>query len=43
MSLFRDFNDEYTKYFVNDFPTRATVAIELISDELVKISATCKT
>lgn len=38
MSLFRDFNDEYAKYFDDSFPARATVAIQLMPDALVEIS-----
>jgi 2-iminobutanoate/2-iminopropanoate deaminase len=38
MSLFEDFNWEYTKYFQNDFPARATVGAELKSGALVEVS-----
>ena len=38
MSLFEDFNYEYTKYFKSDFPARVTVGIELKSGALVEVS-----
>jgi 2-iminobutanoate/2-iminopropanoate deaminase len=38
MALFSEFNNEYAKYFDKDFPTRATVGIELMRDALVEIS-----
>jgi 2-iminobutanoate/2-iminopropanoate deaminase len=38
MALFSEFNNEYAKYFDKDFPTRATVGIELMQDALVEIS-----
>lgn len=38
MSLFDKFNQEYSKYFENDFPARATVATELKSGALVEVS-----
>ena len=38
MKLFSEFNNEYAKYFDKDFPTRATVGIELMRDALVEIS-----
>jgi len=39
MKLFTEFNMEYAKYFNKDFPTRATVGIELMPGTLVEISA----
>jgi len=38
MALFSEFNNEYAKYFDKDFPTRATVEIELMRNALVEIS-----
>lgn len=38
MAFFSEFNNEYAKYFDKDFPTRATVGIELMRDALVEIS-----
>jgi 2-iminobutanoate/2-iminopropanoate deaminase len=38
MKLFSEFNDGYAKYFVDVFPTRATVGIELMAGALVEIS-----
>jgi 2-iminobutanoate/2-iminopropanoate deaminase len=38
MSLFEEFNLEYANYFESDFPTRATVGIELKSGALVEVS-----
>ena len=38
MALFSEFNKEYAKYFDKEFPTRATVGIELIPGALVEIS-----
>jgi 2-iminobutanoate/2-iminopropanoate deaminase len=38
LSLFEEFNREYTKYFETDYPARATVGAELKSDALVEIS-----
>ncbi len=38
MSLFDEFNREYSKYFENDFPARTTVSAELKSDALVEVS-----
>jgi 2-iminobutanoate/2-iminopropanoate deaminase len=38
MKLFSDFNNEYAKYFDKEFPTRATVGIELMLGALVEIS-----
>jgi len=38
MALFSEFNNEYAKYFVRVFPTRATVGIELMPGALVEIS-----
>ena len=43
MSLFEEFNLEYTKYFENDFPARATVGVALKSGALVEVSViACK-
>jgi len=38
MALFKEFNKEYAKYFDKEFPTRATVGIELMPSALVEIS-----
>jgi len=38
MSLFEEFNREYTKYFKTDFPARVTVAAELKQGALVEVS-----
>jgi 2-iminobutanoate/2-iminopropanoate deaminase len=38
MKLFSEFNAEYAKYFGKEFPTRATVGIELLPNALVEIS-----
>jgi 2-iminobutanoate/2-iminopropanoate deaminase len=38
MALFSEFNKEYAKYFSREFPTRATVGIELMPGALVEIS-----
>ena len=38
MTLFNEFNKEYAKYFDEEFPTRATVGIELMPGALVEIS-----
>jgi 2-iminobutanoate/2-iminopropanoate deaminase len=38
MALFSEFNKEYAKYFDKEFPTRATVGIELMPGALVEIS-----
>ncbi len=38
IKLFSEFNSEYAKYFDKEFPTRATVGIELIPGALVEIS-----
>ena len=38
MSMFEEFNQEYSKYFESDFPARATVGIELKSGALVEVS-----
>jgi len=38
MSLFEEFNREYTKYFETDFPARVTVAAELKQGALVEVS-----
>lgn len=39
MALFEEFNHEYTKFFSDEFPARATVACELKAGALVEISA----
>jgi 2-iminobutanoate/2-iminopropanoate deaminase len=39
MELFEEFNNEYAKFFSDDFPARATVACELKAGALVEISA----
>ena len=39
MTLFRDFNNEYEKFFRGDFPSRSTIACELKAGALVEISA----
>jgi 2-iminobutanoate/2-iminopropanoate deaminase len=38
MKLFSEFNKEYAKYFSKEFPTRATVGIELMPNALVEIA-----
>ncbi|MCX8153859.1 MAG: Rid family detoxifying hydrolase [Candidatus Bathyarchaeota archaeon] len=38
MSLFSEFNSEYTKYFSKEPPARTTIGIELIPGALVEIS-----
>ena len=38
MKLFESFNREYTKYFEDKFPARATVSAELNADALVEVS-----
>jgi 2-iminobutanoate/2-iminopropanoate deaminase len=38
ISLFEEFNREYTKYFESDYPARATVGAELKSGALVEVS-----
>src|SRR4030065_1022261 len=38
MALFNEFNCEYSKYFEEEFPARATVAVELKSEALVEVS-----
>jgi 2-iminobutanoate/2-iminopropanoate deaminase len=38
MALFSEFNKEYAKYFDKEFPTRATVGIELMPSALLEIS-----
>jgi 2-iminobutanoate/2-iminopropanoate deaminase len=38
MKLFTEFNEEYAKYFVKDFPARATAGIALMPSALVEIS-----
>ncbi len=39
MALFEEFNREYAKYFIDQYPARATVACELKAGALVEISA----
>ncbi len=39
LALFKDFNDIYSKYFVENFPARATVEAALMPGALVEISA----
>ena len=39
MALFSEFNNEYGKYFAKEYPTRATMGIELMPGALVEISA----
>lgn len=38
MSLFENFNREYSKFFDGEFPARATVAAELKAGALVEVS-----
>jgi 2-iminobutanoate/2-iminopropanoate deaminase len=38
MSLFENFNREYSKFFDDEFPARATVAAELKAGVLVEVS-----
>jgi 2-iminobutanoate/2-iminopropanoate deaminase len=38
MTLFSEFNSLYAEYFEKDFPTRATVGVELMPGALVEIS-----
>lgn len=38
MTLFDSFNNEYAKFFVGDFPARATIAAELKANALVEVS-----
>jgi 2-iminobutanoate/2-iminopropanoate deaminase len=38
MALFKEFNNEYAKYFSKEFPARATVGTELMQGALVEIS-----
>jgi 2-iminobutanoate/2-iminopropanoate deaminase len=38
MALFSEFNKEYTKYLDKEFPTRATVGVQLMPGALVEIS-----
>src|SRR4030065_2012690 len=38
MKLFSEFNNEYAKYFDKEFPSRATIGIELMPGALVEIS-----
>ena len=39
MAMFNEFNTEYAKYFGKEYPTRATMGIELMPGALVEISA----
>jgi len=39
MALFSEFNKEYAKYFDKEYPTRATIGIELMPGALLEISA----
>ncbi len=39
ISLFAEFNVEYAKYFDKNYPARATVAVALMPNALVEISA----
>lgn len=39
MSLFSEFNVEYAKYFDKSYPARATVAVTLMPNALIEISA----
>lgn len=39
MEQFKEFNDEYAKYFNVDSPARATIAVELPLNALVEIAA----
>jgi 2-iminobutanoate/2-iminopropanoate deaminase len=39
LTLFKDFNDIYSKYFFGNFPTRATIEGVLMPGALVEISA----
>jgi 2-iminobutanoate/2-iminopropanoate deaminase len=38
MALFKEFNNQYAKYFGKEFPARATVGIELMQGALVEIA-----
>lgn len=38
MALFKEFNNEYAKYFSKEFPARITVGTELMQGALVEIS-----
>jgi len=38
MASFDGFNGEYAKFFDNDFPARATVAVELKGNALIEVS-----
>jgi len=38
MTLFDEFNNEYSKHFDGEFPARATLGAELKADALVEIS-----
>ena len=38
INLFKDFNSEYAKYFVKEFPTRATIGVMLVPKALIEIS-----
>jgi 2-iminobutanoate/2-iminopropanoate deaminase len=39
LSLFDEFNAEYSKFFAGDFPSRSTIGSELKADAFVEISA----
>lgn len=39
MVLFKEFNEEYAKYFESDYPARVTVAADLPLNGLVEIAA----
>jgi 2-iminobutanoate/2-iminopropanoate deaminase len=39
MSLFKEFNSEYSKHFDKNFPARVTVGTELLQGALIEISA----
>ncbi len=38
MSLFDEFNKEYARFFDEEFPARATVAVELKGNALIEVS-----
>ena len=38
MSLFDEFNKEYAKFFDEEFPARATLAVELKGNALIEVS-----
>ncbi len=39
LTSFKDFNEVYSKYFVDKFPSRATIEAALVPGALVEISA----